>query len=68
MNPVEPATYAARDDRGDDALQAAIAANAARVAEVAFSPRATEARSSTCTAQSVAAAHLRAGRSLPSPP
>ena len=46
VNPVEPATYAARDDRGDDALQAAAAANAARVAEVAFSPRATEARSS----------------------
>ena len=39
VNPVEPATYAARDDRGDDALQAAAAANAARVAEVAFSPR-----------------------------
>ena len=46
VNPVEPATYAARDNRDDDALQAAAAANAARVAEVAFSPRATEARSS----------------------
>ena len=46
VNPVEPATYAARDERDDDALQAAAAANAARVAEVAFSPRATEARSS----------------------